>query len=353
MRAPHLKIAFVISSLAKGGAERVVSTLSSEMAKKNDVSIMVFNYQIEYPYGGRLIDLMLPSRTGKIYKAVNLIKRIVKLKSIFKKEKYDIIFSFMESASIPSILTGYNVVVSVRVNPLMLDAATKMVMRVLYHKAVRVIVNSDLNKSILLNKFGLLRVSTIYNPLDISYIDKLSQEEVIIDYEYAVAVGRLEYQKGFDLLIDAFSKSNVSDDVRLLIFGEGSLLDSLNQQINSHNMSHRIFLMGKTDNPYKYLAKAKFFILSSRYEGFPNALIEALACSTPVISVNCPSGPSEIIKNGYNGMLIKTQNTEELVLAINKFNADKELGTLFRKTAKQSIDRFSVSKISNQWLSCV
>jgi len=255
--------------------------------------------------------------------------------------------------SIPSILAGHNVVASVRVNPLILDAATKVVMRVLYHKAVRVIVNSDLNKSILLNKFGLLRVSTIYNPLDISYIDKLSQEEVIIDYEYAVAVGRLEYQKGFDLLIDAFSKSNVSDDVRLLIFGEGSLLDSLNQQINSHNMSHRIFLMGKTDNPYKYLAKAKFFILSSRYEGFPNALIEALACSTPVISVNCPSGPSEIIKNGYNGMLIKAQNTEELVLAINKFNADKELGTLFRKTAKQSIDRLSVSKISSQWLSCV
>jgi glycosyltransferase involved in cell wall biosynthesis len=134
-----------------------------------------------------------------------------------------------------------------------------------------------------------------------------------------VAAGTLEYRKGFDLLIDVMSIIvEENHKVHLTLLGDGPEKENLRKQIHSLNLSYHVRLAGYQINPFTYFSKADLFVLSSRYEGLPNAMLESLACGTPVVAFNCPGGIDEIIVDELQGALVPENDVHALSKAIEK-----------------------------------
>jgi glycosyltransferase involved in cell wall biosynthesis len=166
------------------------------------------------------------------------------------------------------------------------------------------------------------RIKVVYNPIinpELSIKKNIPIDDPwFLEKEPPVvlAIGRLTQQKGFDILIQAFAQVRKRCDARLVILGEGEERTSLNNLIRDLNLQEHVRLPGFVTNPYPYLANADLFVLSSRWEGLPTVLVEALYCGAPIIATDCPSGPREILKDGLYGQLVPVENIEALSDAI-------------------------------------
>lgn len=166
------------------------------------------------------------------------------------------------------------------------------------------------------------RISRIYNPADTSKIAELARD--VPDHPWMsddgppviLAAGRLARVKDFPILLRAFCQVSRNRDVRLIILGEGSWRKRLENMIRKMDMETIVSLPGWVSNPYAFMSRASLFVLSSRYEGLGNVLIEAMACGCPCVSTDCPSGPAEILDNGRFGPLVPVGNTPELAASI-------------------------------------
>jgi glycosyltransferase involved in cell wall biosynthesis len=163
---------------------------------------------------------------------------------------------------------------------------------------------------------------TIYNPVQVEEIRSSIQShhpDTLNSGYKIVSAGTLEHRKGFDLLINAMSKIvKKINKIHLTILGDGPEKENLRKQIKSLNLSDHVTLEGYQKDPYLYLSKADLYVLSSRYEGLPNAMLESLACGTPVVAFNCPGGIDEIIINESQGVLVPENDIEALSMAIEK-----------------------------------
>jgi len=351
-----MKIIFVLQSLRKGGAERVVSLLSQTL--ENDghkVTIVLFRNMIEYEYGGETISIDSPPSSFKIVKVFRLKERVKKLREIFNKEKPDLIFSFVESSNFASILTGEKVVVSIRNNPLKKHTFwQRSLIKLLYKKnnVLKIVAVSNEIAEILKEKFGLDNVVSIPNPVIMD--KKYEVREYLGEYHpFILAVGRLHPQKNFQMLIKAFMKTKASKEAKLLIVGEGDERESLEKLIISLNAKNKVFLIGKRDNIKDYYKQASLFVLSSNYEGFPNALAEALSFGVPSIATECPTGPKEMINNFENGILTPVGNAFFMKYAIDRLYFDETLKRKFRLNGRKSVENLKVEKIARRWLELV
>lgn len=190
--------------------------------------------------------------------------------------------------------------------------------------------------------------SVIYNPVA-EYIENgitLNKINCPFDHEYILCVGRLETQKGFHLSIEAFANIAAQyPNLRLKIIGVGSLEKELRRRALELNVSERVDFEGLKSNLVLYYKNAKGTLLTSSYEGFPNVLIESITVGTPIISFDCPSGPSEIIINGINGFLVSNQYLDEFTkklidLLENKWDRDKIMETALRFSSKNIIKEY-------------
>lgn len=163
------------------------------------------------------------------------------------------------------------------------------------------------------------KITVIPNPVITNELYEMANERVQEDWligkgeiPVITAMGRLTYQKGFDVLINAISLVNKKMPVRLLIIGDGELKKSLVKQVKNLNLEHVVKFLGFKSNPYPYIKNSDLFVLSSRWEGSPNALTEALALGVPCVATDCESGPSEILRNGKLGPLVEVDNYIQL-----------------------------------------
>lgn len=349
-----MKIAFILHSLKSGGAERAVSNLSIEMQKKHDVSVILFDStDIGYEHGGRLIDLGSPSKSNPISKAANILKRAYLLRKLFKKEQYNAIFSFMEAAGFPSVIANKNSIVSVHDDPENLPRIYIPFLSLIYPFALKTVTCSLAGEAKLKKLHRLKNTTTIFNSVDLATAQEKSKEGIKHHRPFILAAGRLAKQKGFDYLIEAFSKSDAKEELDLFILGEGEERQSLEKLINEYGLENKVFLKGQVKNPYAYYASAEFFVLSSRHEGFPNILIEALSCECPCISFDCETGPNEIIIPNKNGILVEPENINELYKAIDRLHLDPSLRQALKQNALGSVQHLSIEKISNEWLNLI
>ena len=136
----------------------------------------------------------------------------------------------------------------------------------------------------------------------------------------------------------------------MLILGEGNERKNLESLIKTLKLENKVFLMGKRDNIEDYYRQCEFFILPSKYEGFPNVLVEALANGCACISTDCPTGPNEIIKNEVNGLLIENDNQKAMTKAIDRLFFDKKLKYMLKNNAKKSILHLKLENIAEEWL---
>ncbi len=165
-----------------------------------------------------------------------------------------------------------------------------------------------------------------------------------------VAMGQLSPQKGFDLLLDVFANIHRTyQEWNLIILGTGPLREDLISQAGQLGIERFIHLPGMVANPFSVLKECDLFVLSSRYEGFPNALLEAMASGLPVVSFECPSGPGEIIQNGVNGILVPAGDTVALERALYELIENKELRDRLGNEAQKICERYATTKIMKQW----
>ena len=179
----------------------------------------------------------------------------------------------------------------------------------------------------------------LYNSFDIDTIIKKSNNKNLQDKDYLVTIGRLDFEKGFDLLLEAiFLLKKEGLNEKVYIIGDGKERKNLEKKIKDLNLEKNIFLLGFKTNPYPWLKNAKLYILSSRGEGLPTVLIEALSCQKAIVSTDCRCGPNEILNKGEYGLLVNSENVESLKKGIKKLILNDNLRENYeKKSFKKSL----------------
>lgn len=193
------------------------------------------------------------------------------------------------------------------------------------------------------------RVEVIPNSIDINDIKRKAEEEIDIDmpaeFKFIVTLGRLEREKNIAVLLKAFSELRKKEKIKLLVVGDGSERKTIERLSHELNIGEDVILVGYQRNPYKYIRKSDIFVHTCLFEGFANVIIEAMACGIPVIAVDCPYGPRDIIKHGENGLLVPMNDEEALVDAILTLLHNRELSDLIASRGTERAEDFSVHKM--------
>lgn len=312
------RILFIISTLDTGGAQKVLSNLVLGMPDEYEIDILLNDTEsVVYPYKGKLLSLGLKKQDNKqsiVYQFKVLIKRILRLKKLKRTQNYTAAISFLDSANVANILTGNRhckTILTVHSN-LTQSASLKIyrylvnpVVKCLYGKADKVIaVSKGIEYDLIHNlKLSSHNIETIYNGHDIDKIrqmaeskEELFQEKEDRDYPIIVTMGRMSYPKGQWHLIRALKKvKETFPDIRLLILGDGELQTEQWKLVEECGLEEQVIFCGFLNNPFSVLAKCDVFVLPSMYEGFSNALIEALACGLPCLATDFKSSSREIL----------------------------------------------------------
>lgn len=200
-------------------------------------------------------------------------------------------------------------------------------------------------------------VSVIYNPTYSPEIEAKADEPIDHpwfsdeDVPILVSVGRFSDQKDFETLLRAFAMVKDERPVRLVLVGDGKNKQRLEQLTSGLGLENNVEFVGYQSNPYKFMAKADLFVLSSRYEGLPNVLIEAIGVGTPVIATDCPSGPREILLDGEAGTLVPVGHEQALAEAIVEALENPKETAEKLSTARENLDRFTPERAAAEYLS--
>lgn len=351
MKTSKYKILFLIGSLQAGGAERVVSILANQLTKK-DLEVEILTWKeanIFYSFDERIIISSLP----KLSNSRLLIKQMIYLRKYVKNNPVNLCLSFLAPFNMVTLLaligTKQNVIVAERNDPRYIPFS--YIMRIfrnwIYHLSQGILTQTDNNK-VYFPKTLQKRIEVIYNPIFLH--KELIGKALEVEKENAiVCVARLEKQKNLLMLIDAFTLFlETHPSYKLIIYGEGKQRKELEFKINSLNLQKEIELAGAKTNVYNLILPARMFVLSSAFEGMPNALIEAMCVGLPCISTRV-SGAIDFIKSGYNGLLINQNQKQELVEAMSTIADNMRLARFLGKNATSLYDKLNVDIIFEQW----
>jgi glycosyltransferase involved in cell wall biosynthesis len=234
-----------------------------------------------------------------------------------------------------------------------LRALQNFAVRISYRRADRVVAISDGVGRALSRRFGIdpTRVTTIHNAVDVTEVKARAQEAPpnLPPEPFLVAAGRLVPQKGFDILIQAFASSLAGRPLSLVILGDGPERAALGELTRSFGVERRVHFPGFVENPWSYFARATAFVCSSRWEGFGNVIIEAMACGVPVVSTDCDFGPREVIRQGQSGLLAPVEDAQSLGLAIASVVDDRDLARQLAEGARQRAQDFDVAHMTRAY----
>jgi N-acetylgalactosamine-N,N'-diacetylbacillosaminyl-diphospho-undecaprenol 4-alpha-N-acetylgalactosaminyltransferase len=370
------KLSILINDLDSGGAERVVSILLDMLKTKYDITLFVLHNIIFYDIpkdikivvvgNSKLSDsgliklLKLPYLAWR-YKKLNIDSHI-SLSFLSRSNYINILAKLFGIKS--KIIVGERAMPSLQYNQGFQGKINKFLIKILYPKADLVFANSKGNALDLEKNFNIKDIKVINNLFDINQIIKLSKEKVKLkDGFNFITIGRVDEGKNHQLLINAIANINAN----LYIIGDGILINELNQQIKDLSLTNKVFLLGKQKNPYKYLSKADCFVFASTREGFPNVLVEALACKLALISTDCQSGPREILAPDtdisfqlYNrielanfGILTPVNRLESTIEAMNLIKNSTKLLNSYKNRAIQRAMEFDKDRIINDFINII
>jgi glycosyltransferase involved in cell wall biosynthesis len=331
--AQDRKISVVLHDLRGGGAERMMLRIAKGMCDRGrNVDLVLVKAQGEFvreiPDSVRVVDLDSPS----VASAIPLMVRYL------RKEAPSAILTALTHMNVAVATARWlarskaRLVLSER-NQISLKAADVRAwrQRLAYAgvrfayplaDAVTAVSKGVANDVLRFARVKPEKVQVIYNPAFGDDLIVRSQEP--LDHPWlaegqppvVLAVGRLHHQKGFDILLDSFSTVLASRPCRLIILGEGEQRETLERQAQQLGIAAYVQFPGFVKNPYAYMSRAALFVLSSRWEGLPGALIEAMACGCAVVATDCPSGPAEIIENSTQGAIVPVEDSDALAAAM-------------------------------------
>jgi glycosyltransferase involved in cell wall biosynthesis len=354
-----MRLTFVIYSLEAGGAQRVAGLLLNAWVDRgHDVTVLTFAGTPFYPIDSRVRQRHLSGMAGTaglVGKTLNNLRRIRQLRLELQRSAPDCIVSFIDQLNVVTALAAIGLrrrlVISERVDPAMAPInATWKFLRDECYRLTDAIVMQTQGAVASLPPFARSRAVVIPNPVRAP--DRRSVERRPCPRKIIVGIGRLVPQKGFDLLLEACSRvfRDVSD-WDLIILGEGPDRQSLENSLANLGLAGRVSLPGIAPDVDAYLSRADLFVLSSRFEGFPNALCEAMSWGLPVIATDCRSGPSEIVQDDVDGVLVAPDSVDALESAMRRLIGDEQLRERLGAAASRISSRFGLPTIVDEWLS--
>ena len=361
------RIAVVVSAMNLGGAQTVVSILSSRWADlgHNVTIICTFSGEkdLHYKINNR-INLIYLDQDADFAKRkwLNLFSKLIKLRKAIKKNEPDIVVSFLTRVNIASAAamlgTRIPLIICERSWPpfLRLNKKRFWFYRMLLRGVSCIVVQTEKSKDWLRLRCPMMNACVIPNPVqdtvEGSAYRSLSPESVLRPTRKVIlASGRLHEVKQFDILVRAFSLIATDyPECDLVILGEGEEREILEKLCGELKLNERIFLPGPVGNVTDWYQRADIFVLSSQLEGFPNVLLEAMSQGLPCISFDCDTGPREMIINGHNGILVDPEKKEAgLEVALVQLLNDHDLRNSIAKNALSVRTTFSVDSVINKW----
>ena len=364
-----MRVTLVISSMASGGAERVMAVIANHWSTHGaHVTLITLAATAEdrqrLASDIRRVALDLTRRSHGLLEAFgNNGRRVRRLRREIRASEPDIVISFLPATNVLTLLATRNlripVIVAERIDPREEPIAPvwALLRRLLYPFACAVVVQTTDVSRWALRFIAHDRIHVIPNPVAPIDWGRMQTPEcrdapgwLAGPGHKVFAVGRLTKQKGFDLLLPAFARCRATfPEWSLVILGEGEERARLEHLASELGIASAVTLPGHVPDAAALLRHGDLFVLSSRYEGFPNALLEAMACGLPVISTDCPSGPRQIIRDGVDGVLVPRDSVDALSTAMLRLmgapGARKQLGA----RAVDVAERFSVSRVTRQW----
>ena len=352
------RLTLVIPSLEAGGAERVLARLANRWAAQSrSVVLLTFDdgskapfYALDGSVAHRPLGLAGASSNALAAAAKN-IARVRRLRRAIAESRPQAVVSFIDNVNVLALLAarglGAPVVVSERTDPSMhrIGPFWNAARRCVYPLASAIVVqNEDVKRG-----FGprlAEKISVIPNPV----VAPPAAADGPAAAPTIAAMGRLGREKGFDLLIEAFARiSPRRPEWELEILGEGPERAALEALAGKLGVAGKVRLPGLVQEPAGRLRRAQIFALPSRYEGFPNALCEAMACGLAVVAADCPSGPRAIVRSGRDGILVPPEDADSLASALERLMADPAERRKLGQNALEVVERFGLERVGGLW----
>ncbi|HLO69040.1 MAG TPA: glycosyltransferase family 4 protein [Holophaga sp.] len=347
--------------MQSGGAQRVMSILANAWAAQGrEVSLLTLEGPGSRPFFPldsrvRYIPLGLSSQSiGLAQKVSNNAARLRRLRRELRGIRPDLLLSFIDRTNVLALFgctgLGFPVVVSERVDPASYDIGRiwNLLRMLSYPLAASIVVQVASIRSFF-PSFLRKRIHVIPNPVLPPGPDLPAAET----RPRIIGAGRLTSYKGFDLLLEAFARvANRHPEWRLDLLGEGPERSALEAQARELGLGGRVRLMGNRSDITAQMRGADIFVLSSRAEGFPNVLCEAMAAGVAVVSFDCPTGPSDILRPGVDGLLVPLADVPGLAEALDRLMGSSELRRDLAARAPEILERFGESSILEQWEAC-
>jgi GalNAc-alpha-(1->4)-GalNAc-alpha-(1->3)-diNAcBac-PP-undecaprenol alpha-1,4-N-acetyl-D-galactosaminyltransferase len=359
-----MKVTLVIYGLGGGGAERVMSIVANYWVSKGwDVTLIMLVAPTKpafYPLDPdiNLKPLDIAGSSSSVISAIgNTWQRVKILRREIIADRPDLVISFMSAVNVYAILAcwGLNIptIVSEHIYP---GAATEnkiwqFMMKVTYRYADLVTVLTQ-NALPFYPAARGYRAIVMPNPVVTPPPAKAATR--LVKAPSLIAIGRLHPQKGFDLLLKAFDRLKTKyPDWEIVILGEGPMRAELEDLRSQLQLTDRVHLPGLVTNVPEYLRQADIFVMPSRFEGFPMALCEAMACGLPVLAADCLSGPRDIIEDGVNGVLVRTEDVDALAAGLAALMSDPAKRQQLAQAAPKILGRFGVDRVMSIWAEAI
>lgn len=361
-----MKLLIFIHSLQAGGAERVTTNLANHWATRGwQVTVATLTsadgdfYALD-PAVRRIALDMAGASTNPVAAMAGNLRRIRAVRRMLTQTRPDVALAMMTTANVLLALAAWHlepmvVIGSERIHPprLPLGRLWETLRRHAYGRLDAVVALTAESAAWLGEHTAARRRPVIPNavtwPLPVQtphvpVLRRTAQERLLL------AVGRLAEQKGFDLLIPAFARIAADFPAwRLVILGDGPDRGALEARIAACGLSDRVLLPGRAGNVGEWYAAADLYVMSSRFEGFPNTLVEAMAYGLPAVSFDCDTGPRDIIRHGTDGLLVPTGDAAGLVAALAELMRDDARRRQFGAGAQEVRGRFSMERIAGAW----
>ena len=355
------RITLVIHSLQGGGAERIAAAMANHWARSGkEVTLVTLGSSNDDAYAidenvQRVSLNVLKQSAGLFDGLLNNIGRIRRLRRAVYDTKPDVVVSLVDRTNILTLLAcmglGLKIIVCERTDPRHhnIGRTWSILRRFTYRKCQSLVVQTSGIAQYARRTICKTRpVYVLPNPVLVKPSN--NEQHNPDDHRYVVGLGRLVPAKGFERAIEAFGAiADKHPKWKLRILGEGPLRPTLERQINDLNLADRVLLPGWVDEPQSYLCASHLYVLSSRFEGFPNALLEAMAFGLAVISFNCESGPAEIVRDGVDGLLVPQDDVQALANAMDSVMTDDQLRNELADNAVEVTSRFSSEIFFRRW----
>ena len=355
-----MRITFVIPNLGPGGAERVATLLANHwVSQGHDVTLVTFEMPGIEPFFALEDDVAVrelaasAAPRGLASRLSTNLARVSRLRSLLRELHPDIVVAFMTEANVVALWAcrglGVPVVISERNQPDRpgLGRLHKLARRLSYPLASAMVVQTNAIAAGVAARFRI-PVHVIPNPVLLEAKEACRKQG---DVHLLISLGRLTHQKGFDGLVRSFTAlASKHPDWRLVIYGEGPDRSALEELAAESGLQESILLPGLTKDSAGALRQASLFVLPSRFEGYPNALLEALGCGLPVVATACPGGTAEILANGAHGMIVPPDDVSAMTAALDAMMSSPDLRADYAARARPAVAGLDIAAVGWRWL---